>query len=199
MEKEAFKKIKKTLKKKLDKERYQHTLGVASTAVCLAMRYEVDLETARLAGMLHDCAKCIPDTKKYQLCDQYGLTLSASEQENPSLLHAKLGPYIARDRYNIDQQEILDAITWHTTGKADMTVLEKIIFIADYIEPGRTKQANLAQIRKMAFIDLDETMYLITRDTLDYLSSTPGAIDQNTQAAYDYYAALHHQKMEDEL
>ena len=184
-------KIKKKLKKKLDKERYHHTLGVASTAVCMAMRYEVDLETANLAGLLHDCAKCIPDDEKYELCAKYDISLSDVELQNPSLLHAKLGAYIARDKYDVKDQEILDAITWHTTGKADMTTLEKIIFIADYIEPGRTKQKNLAQIRKTAFIDLDETVYLITRDTLEYLSNTPKMIDKNTREAYEYYADLH--------
>ncbi len=184
-------KIKKKLKKKLDKERYHHTLGVASTAVCMAMRYEVDLTTANLAGLLHDCAKCIPDDEKYELCAKYDISLSEAERQNPSLLHAKLGAYIARDKYGVKDQEILNAITWHTTGKADMTTLEKIIFIADYIEPGRTKQKNLAQIRKMAFIDLDETVYLITKDTLEYLSTTPKMIDKNTREAYEYYADLH--------
>ncbi len=184
-------KIKKKLKKKLDKERYHHTLGVASTAVCMAMRYEVDLEKANLAGLLHDCAKCIPDDEKYELCAKYDISLSDAELQNPSLLHAKLGAYIARDKYSVKNQEILDAITWHTTGKAGMTTLEKIIFIADYIEPGRTKQRNLAEIRKMSFIDLDETVYLITKDTLDYLSTTPKMIDKNTREAYEYYANLH--------
>ncbi len=189
-------KIKKKLKKKLDKERYHHTLDVASTAVCMAMRYEVDLETANLAGLLHDCAKCIPDDEKYELCAKYNISLSDAERQNPSLLHAKLGAYIARDKYGVKDQEILDAITWHTTGKADMTTLEKIIFIADYIEPGRTKQKNLAQIRKMAFINLDETMYLIVKDTLEYLSTTPKTIDENTHGAFGYYSILHTLKKE---
>jgi predicted HD superfamily hydrolase involved in NAD metabolism len=197
METEDFRKIKKKLKDELDKERYRHTLGVASTATCLAMRYEVDLDTANLAGMLHDCAKCIPDKKKYALCEKYKLQLSNSEKNNPALLHAKLGAYVARDQYGIHDQEILDAITWHTTGKANMSTLEKIIFIADYIEPGRTKQKNLALIRKTAFTDLDEAMYLITRDTLEYLSKTPGDIDTNTQEAYDFYAAVHDNRTED--
>lgn len=197
MENEDFSRLKKKLKENLDKARYKHTLGVASTAVCMAMRYEVDLASAYLAGLMHDCAKCISDKKKYELCDKYQLKLSDAEKRNPSLIHAKLGAYVAKDKYGINDQEVLNAITWHTTGKGDMTVLEKIIFIADYIEPGRTKQKNLPLIRKMSFIDLDETMYLITRDTLEYLSETPGAIDANTQEAYDFYANVHNKKTED--
>lgn len=194
---EDFSKLKKRLKEELDKERYKHTLGVAQTAVCMAMRYEVDLNTANLAGLLHDCAKCIPDKKKYALCEKYGIQLSDSEKQNPSLVHAKLGAYIARDHYGITDQEILNAITWHTTGKGNMTTLEKIIFIADYIEPGRSKQKNLPLVRKMAFIDLDETMYLITKDTLEYLSTMSAAIDENTQEAYVFYADVHNKRTED--
>lgn len=135
--------------------------------------------------------------KKYELCEKYKITLSDAEKRNPSLIHAKLGVYIARDKYGIKDRDILDAIRWHTTGKGDMTTLEKIVFIADYIEPGRTKQKNLALIRKMAFVDLDETMYLITRDTLEYLSKSPGTIDQNTQEAYDFYTDVHNKRTED--
>lgn len=194
---EDFSKLKKKLKKNLDKARYKHTLGVASTAVCMAMRYEVDLDTANLAGLLHDCAKCIPDKKKYELCAKYKLNLSDAEKRNPSLIHAKLGAYIASDKYGIREKDILSAIAWHTTGKGNMTLLEKIIFIADYIEPGRTKQKNLPLIRKMAFIDLDEAMYLITRDTLEYLSKSPETIDHNTQEAYDFYADVHNKRTEE--
>ncbi len=197
MENEYFSHIRKKIKKVLDKDRYRHTLGVASTAVCLAMRYEVDLERAKLAGLLHDCAKCIPDKKKYELCTEFHISLTETEKHNPSLLHAKLGAYIAREQYGITDQEVLDSITWHTTGKGDMTTLEKIIFIADYIEPGRTKQKNLALIRKMAFMNLDEAMYLITRDTLEYLSKTSAPVDEKTREAYEFYSELHNNKTEE--
>ena len=138
--------IRKKLKKKLDTARYEHTLGVAYTAACLAMRYGADIQKAEVAGLLHDCAKCIPDEEKLQKCEKHHLPISDAERKNPSLLHAKLGAYYARQKYGITDEEILGAITWHTTGKPEMTLLEEIVFIADYIEPDRDRAPNLEEI-----------------------------------------------------
>ena len=98
-------KIKKALKKELDKERFEHTLGVMYTAQCLAMAHGVDLEQAQLAGLLHDCAKCIPGEKKIQLCEKQHLGVSEVERKNPSLLHAKLGAFLAKEKYHIKKSE----------------------------------------------------------------------------------------------
>ena len=99
-------------------------------------------------------------------------------------------------RYGISDQKILNAITWHTTGKPDMTNLEKVIFIADYIEPGRDKAPNLTEIRKLAFIDLDECTYRILRDTMHYLRDQSDSMDETTEEAYLYYSNYHNSREE---
>ena len=183
-------KLQKKVKKELDHDRYQHTLGVMYTAAALAMRYQENLENAQIAGLLHDCAKCIPNDKKIRLCKKYGLPMTEIEHKAPFLLHAKLGAYLARAEYGVENTDVLNAIYWHTTGRPAMSTLEKMIFIADYIEPLRFKARNLSQIRQMAFIDLDQAAYLILRDTLTYLKGHADAIDTMTQSAYEYYKQL---------
>ena len=131
--------IKEKLKESLSKSRYEHTLGVANTATCLAMRYEYDLEKAYLAGLLHDCAKATPDKDKLRECRENNIPITRQEELLPHLLHAKLGEFKAKNEYGIDDPEILNAIKFHTTGRVNMSLLEKIIFVADYIEPGRDK------------------------------------------------------------
>lgn len=170
-----------------DAKRYEHTLGVAYTAMALAMRYDVPLKDAEIAGLLHDCAKCMDDNKKIDLCKKHNNEITDIELRNPYLLHAKAGCFMAIDTYHIEDEDILNAILNHTTGRPEMSVLEKIIFIADYIEPGRKKASNLTEIRKLAFINLDEALLWILKDTLVYLSSVGGEIDPMTQKTYDYY------------
>ena len=183
-------KLQKRIRKELDEDRYRHTMGVMYTAASLAMCYGADLEKAQVAGLLHDCAKCIPNDRKLKLCDKYGIEMNAVEQAAPSLLHAKLGAYLAAERYEIKDQEILDAIRWHTTGKPGMTLLEKIIFLSDYIEPMRWKAQNLDEIRYQAFRDLDRAVFWTLRDTLNYLQRGPAQIDDMTDRAYKYYRDL---------
>lgn len=189
-------KLTKQLKRELDAERFRHTQGVMYTAAALAMAHGGELCEAQAAGLLHDCAKCIPNSKKLDLCRKYQIPVSAFEAENPFLLHAKLGAYLARTKYNVRDAGILSAITWHTTGKPGMTRLEKIIYIADYIEPGRDKAPNLAEIRKLAFSDLDECMYRILKDTVNYLKENPKSMDVTTEEAYFYYSNQHNSREE---
>lgn len=184
-------KMKKKLKKYLDEDRYEHTMGVMYTGAALAMAYGVSVEDAQTAGLLHDCAKCIPNKDKTKLCRKYNIPVTAFEAEHPYLLHAKMGAYLARNKYGVTSSEILKAIIYHTTGRADMTVLEKIIYIADYIEPMRFKAPRLSQIRQLAFQDLDECMYEILKDTLAYLEGNPQDIDKATQVAFDFYEGRH--------
>lgn len=184
---ERIMKIQHTLKKELDENRYHHTLGVMYTSASMAMRYDVDVQKALYAGLLHDCAKCIPNDKKIRLCGKYGLPVSQVEKENPSLLHAKLGASLANKKYNVQDEEILRAIESHTTGRPAMTMLEKIVYIADYIEPGRRKLPNMAEVRRLAFCDIDECLYRILKDSLVYLNSRHITVDAMTQKTYDYY------------
>ena len=170
-------KLQKKLRKELDEDRYTHTLGVMYTSAALAMRYGVDLEKAQVAGLLHDCAKCIPNEKKLKMCEKYNIPITRVENNAPFLLHSKLGAYLAKEKYGV----------WHTTGKPDMTLLEEIVFLADYIEPMRWKAENLEEIRRTAFVDLDLAVYMTLRDTLHYLETGPGEVDEMTRSACQYY------------
>ena len=180
-------KIKKKLRHHLDKERYEHTLGVMYTATALAMVYGTDMNRALLAGLLHDCAKCIPGEKKIRLCEKYGLPINSAERQNPGLLHSKLGAYLAESKYGIEDKEVSDAICYHTTGRPNMTLLDKIIYIADYIEPNRFQAPNLEDARRMAFVDIDACLYMILKDSLSYLETKNEAIDPMTEKTFHYY------------
>lgn len=182
-----MKKLRAKLEKKLDAHRYEHTLGVAYTAACLATLYGVDVTKAELAGLLHDCAKCMTNEERIELCNKHRLPISEAEKENPFLLHAKAGAFLASYKYDIQDEDILNAIRYHTTGRPGMSVLEKIIYVADYMEPGRKQAPNLLRIRQTAFKNLDEALLMILEDTLQYLHSVQHVADPMTQTTYDYY------------
>ena len=188
-------KLQKKVRKVLDEERYRHTLGVMYTSAALAMKYDPELlEAAQTAGLLHDCAKCIPNDKKLKLCEKHGIEVSELEAENPSLLHARLGAFLAKERYGITDEEVLSAIRWHTTGRPAMTLLEKIVFIADFIEPMRWKASNLNLIRQKAFEDIDKAVYLTLSNTLTYLENGKARVDETTAIACNYYRELMEQE-----
>ena len=181
-----FNVIKKKIKKELDKDRYEHTKGVMYTAGCLAMAHEYDIEKAMFAGLLHDCAKCIPNEEKIKLCKNNNIIINDIEYSNPGLLHAKLGAFLAEEKYDIQDPIILHAIKVHTTGCPDMNMLDKILYIADYIEPKRNIAPRLEYIRKIAFEDLNLCISEILYDSLHYLSSQKGQIDPMTQPTYEF-------------
>ncbi len=183
------KKIRKKLEKSLDSKRYEHTLGVAYTASALAMSSGENPEKALLAGLLHDCAKCMSNEKKIAVCEKNKIAITEIERKNPFLLHAKAGCYLAKKQFHIHDTDVLNAILYHTTGRPRMSLLEKIIYIADYIEPGRKHAPNLSEVRKMAFQDLDAALLQILSDILGYLKSSNVPIDPMTQETYDYYIA----------
>ena len=184
---ETLKDISKKLKKELDKARYQHTLGVMYTASCLAMRYEYDMQKAMLAGLLHDCAKCIPGEKQIHLCKKNHIDIRKVEKENPFVLHAKLGAFFAETKYGVKDKNVLHAIQVHTTGEPGMNLLDKIIFVSDYIEPNRDKAPNLPQIRALAFENIDQAVVRILHDTIHFLNQKRGSIDHKTHDTYEYY------------
>ena len=148
------------------------------------------MKKAYLAGLLHDNAKSIPTDEKKKLCKKYMIELNPAEEKNPELIHAKLGAYRAKDVYQIDDEDILSAIACHTTGKPKMNTLDKIIYIADYIEPGRRPLPMLDEIRAVAFQNLDKAMYLILKSTLSYLNDKKSDIDQITRETYEYFQQL---------
>lgn len=199
---EEIEQLQKKIKERLPENRYIHTIGVRYTAAALAMRYGVDLEKASLAGVLHDCAKYCSGDKMLEKAQKYQISIKEEERLNPQLLHAKLGVYYAEKRYGITDEEILSAIRYHTTGKKQMTRLEQIIFLADYIEPHRKEIPGLQEVRKMAFVDIDCAVCMTLEHTLSYLESqtrqseSTKAMDPNTMEAYQYYHALCESKSE---
>ena len=157
----SIQKIKEDLKKKLSSKRYEHTMGVEYTSTCLAMRYGADIEKARLAGLLHDCAKYLSSEEKLSECERYGIPVSAYERKNPELLHAKLGACFANELYGVTDPEILSAIIWHTTGCPEIIVANKL----DKLKKSQVEPA-LALIR--------ETLELTEEDALVPFSAEKG-------------------------
>ena len=129
--------IKKDLKERLSKNRYNHSLNVMETAAELAKFWGADVEKCKLAGLVHDCGKLKDKNKIIEHCKTYNVELTDEEKNNPNVIHAFLGEKLAEVLYGIDDPEILEAIRYHTTGEKNMTLISKIIFLADYIEPGR--------------------------------------------------------------
>lgn len=173
-------------------KRYEHTLGVANTASNLAFFHgdEHIQEQAYLAGLLHDCAKYYTGKEQLALCEQYQIPFTDIEAENTALVHAKLGACLAKERYGVTDSEILSAIACHTTGKPNMTMLEKILYIADYIEPNRkmeTSPYSLAEIRKTCYKDLDGGLYMILTCTVSHLKKSGLKTDALTKESYEYY------------
>lgn len=191
---EYIEEIQKNLEKVLKPQRYRHTLGVRYTAQAMAMRFGADIQKAGLAGVLHDCAKYMSNEEILVKCNKHHIEYSELEKEQPHLLHAKLGVYYAKEKYDIKDEQILSAIRWHTTGKPQMTDLEKIVFIADYIEPNRKLLPNMKEIRRISFEDLNNAMYLILENTLSYLRGkcvgSGELIDPYTVEAYEYYKSI---------
>ena len=187
MAKSETQKIKKELSKELDSKRYEHTLGVAYTASCLAMRYDYDITKAYIAGLLHDCAKCMSHNERINYCKKNNLEVTEIEKTNPSLLHAKVGADLSKRKYGIEDEEICSAVRYHTTGRPNMTLLEKIIFIADYMEPHREEVEDLPIVRKQVLVNIDQALCTILKDTLVYLETSGKEIDSMTEKTYEYY------------
>lgn len=156
------------LKSTLSEKRYIHSLNVADTAVKMADHYGVDREKIYLAGILHDCGKFCKDDMAREYVKKIGYQADAIEWAQPGLLHSVIGEHMARQEYGVTDAEILGAIRWHTTGRAGMSVFEKIIYIADYIEPGR-KFEGLEDMRAEAFRDLDRCIVLCADSTIRYI------------------------------
>lgn len=180
--------MRERLQSKLTKKRFEHSLGVEYVAGCLAMIYGVDIDKALTAGLLHDCAKCLSPEDKISKCKKHNLPISDVELRNPELLHAKLGSLYAKEKYGVQDDEILSAIEFHTTGKPAMSLLEKIIFVADYIEPNRKPLPQIDEIRREAFTDLDKSIVHILKNTLSYLEGEEcGDTDEMSIKTYNYF------------
>lgn len=178
------------MKKRLKNSRYIHSVGVMYTAMNMAMRYDVPIRDAGLAGILHDCAKEMDNEELIKFCKSKKIELTDDEKANYSLIHSKAGAYIVQNRYKVDNSGIINAIRYHTTGRPGMTRLEQIIYIADYIEPNRKEFPGLDKVRKNVYIDIDKTCRMILENTIEYLKENGKRIDKTSFEAYDYYKNL---------
>ena len=170
------------LAKRLSPKRLSHSIGVSQTAVSLAVRFGCDKEKARLAGLLHDYAREIPTNELLPSAQAFGIVVCDIEQAEPVLLHAPLAAKMVQAEFGINDTEVLQAIILHTTGGLNMTLLDKIICLADAIEPGRSFK-GVDKIRMAACTDLDKALLGALDQSIRYLVKSGGIIHPATIAA----------------
>lgn len=168
----------------LKNKRIPHVLGTEQEAMRLAERYGADVEKARVAALLHDCTKKLNMEEQLALCGQYGIALDELESKALKLLHAKTGAEVARDVFGVDD-EIYRAIWWHTTGHANMTLLEKIIYLADYMEPTRDFP-GVEELRKACYEDLDKGLLLGLEMSIEEMTAMGNPVHHATVEARDW-------------
>lgn len=173
------------LKTMLSEKRYNHSLGVQSTAVDLAKKYNADEKKASVAGLVHDCAKGFSNEKLIEIYKNCGMEMDTVYEKQPQLLHGPVGAFIAQKEFLITDREVLHAIQCHTTGCEDMSMLDKIIYIADYIEPGRDFP-GVDELRRAAFIDIDTCLLMAFDSTIRYVLERKQLIDIKTIKARNF-------------
>ncbi|MFM1536098.1 bis(5'-nucleosyl)-tetraphosphatase (symmetrical) YqeK, partial [Helcococcus ovis] len=181
-----FENIKNKLKKMLKLSRYEHVLRVNETALKLNRDLGLNIDEGKIqySCLLHDCAKNNEEYYFEMYKEKYNL-IKKEIFRLPLLAHTILGPIVAKEEYGIEDKEILDAIRWHTTGKENMTPLEKLVFIADYIEPGRSFE-TVDEVRKKVYENFDLGILLSLNNQIKYLISINAIIDLNTIEARNY-------------
>lgn len=174
--------IEEEVRRRLSPERFRHVLGVVQTSLELADRFGIDREKARLAALLHDVAKEYPRNRLLKEALDFGIVLSEIELHATALIHAPVGAEVARREFGVDDPEVLAAIRYHTTGRAGMSPLEKLLFLADYIEPGRAFP-GVDKVREAAQKGLDEAVLLALDQSLMYLITRGRLIHPDALAA----------------
>lgn len=180
-----YEKIKSQLKEDVGTSRLQHSLRVLEVAQSLGGIYGADLEKVSLAALLHDCAKLEDKNNLLKRAYDFDIILDEIMLNNCELIHGPLGAKIAEEKYNIKDQEILNAIEFHTTGRENMSLVEKIVFIADYIEPKRNF-LGVEEVRELAFKDLDSSIILSIEQNIKFLIDKGRLISINTIKARNY-------------
>lgn len=170
-----------TLAVELRPARFRHSRDVSRTAVRLAERWGADIEQARLAGILHDCARSLRGEAVVAETVAAGMEPTEIERIQPALLHARLGELWAKTRFGVTDLAILQAIRRHTTGAANMSLLDKIIYIADFIEPGRSF-SGVEKLRALAAKNLDDTLLAAYNHTIAYVLAGDGLLHPDTVA-----------------
>ncbi len=168
-----------------DEKRRPHVIGCSETAEALAVKYGADPVLARRAGILHDITKALNAEDQLRLCQRYEIELSELQRDNPKLLHAKTGAAVARSVFG-ECEALCSAIYWHTTGRKNMSLLEKIIYIADYMEPNR-RFPDVDRLRELVWRDLDAGLAFGLELSIRQLRRMGRIIDPDSLAGWQYY------------
>ncbi|MCH5304154.1 MAG: bis(5'-nucleosyl)-tetraphosphatase (symmetrical) YqeK [Ruminococcus sp.] len=168
----------------MGERRYIHSVNVSKSAIELAKRYDADVEKAEIAGILHDCCKEIPKDEMLQIIKSGGIILDAAEKSSSKLWHAIAGSVYVRDNLGILDEDIINSIRFHTTGRANMSLLEKIIFTADFISAERDYN-DVDVMREKAFNDLDDAMLYGLQFTISDLTNRKLPIHNNAIHCYN--------------
>lgn len=185
------------LKNNLNEHRFNHSIGVRDTAEKLAIKYDNSLvEKARIAGIVHDCAKNLSNEQLINIVKEQGYLIDKVCQNQPQLLHGLAGSIIAKKVMNIEDIDILNSIKYHTTGRENMTILEKIIYISDYIEPSR-KFYGVESLRELAFRDLNKGLLKAFDNTINYVISKGELLHADTIAARNYTILIEKRQVEE--
>lgn len=186
---QSINEITEYLKKNLSEKRFNHTMGVAQTAKSLAEKWGEDSSRAFLAGLVHDCAKEIPYDRTISLLEKSGYIPDETELAATGLLHAPLGAVFARDVFGIEDEDVLDAVRYHTTGRVGMTLLEKIIYVADFAEPTRHyKEAE--ELRELAVQDIDKAVLKEADTVIKFTIDKGKTIHPRTIFARNYFLKI---------
>ncbi len=173
--------IVKKLAEKVKGEKFEHSLGVEKTALALAERYGANREKAGLAGLLHDYTKQMDNVA---LAGKYGIAYLTEKT-----LHGHTAAALLKEKGYVEDEEVLSAIKWHTTGKAGMNMLEKIVYIADYMEPNRDFP-GVEKLRELAFANIDKAVLLGLQMSINHIIENKSLIDTDSVEAYNYYRRL---------
>lgn len=178
------------LEKRLKKSRFVHTLGVVETAAQMAKAHGAEPEKAMIAAALHDFAKNLTQDELLDYAQAKKLLLTDEDLKSPEVLHGPVGAEMVREAFGIEDVDILNAIRFHTIGRAGMSLLEKIVYLADAIEPGRSEYPELKNLRKLAFEDLDKGILLSVKSTINYVLERGFFMHPSSVALYNELVCL---------
>lgn len=179
--------VKKSLSQ--NPSRYAHSISVAITAINLGTVYNANLDDCMVGGILHDYCKCVPIDEMIKQCEKENVPLSEEDKKAVGCLHGFLAANVCKKKFGVNDA-VYNAIYFHTCGKPNMTILEKVIFVADFIEPLRAFRDTVSHVRKIAWTDIDEAVILSINYTIDFLKKNNSFIHSNTLQTLKYYEGL---------
>ncbi len=183
------------LKGMLSEARYEHSLGVMETAEEMARVFGEDAEKAKIAGLLHDCAKDIDKAKMVPMCEALGVELDSMKREQRSLIHADLGAKLLETEFDIFDEEIINAVKYHTLGREHMTNLEKILYLADLIEPNRKMTPEIEELKALSMQNLDCAMLYAADLAIEYIQKKHKPLHSQTLITQQYFLKICKEKV----